>query len=170
MSCRTVISYLNAYADGELPEKQRLSVKDHLTTCEACQERLEEIHSLEALFQSSLPVPPVPDGLAAQVMDAARGRHSARALKRRFPYPAWNLLQRVAGLSASMRIAACAAMLLALITGLSLDGGWMTGRGMNSEPGKNISGLEWFDPAPPGSISSIYIAMTTQTYQEGNRP
>lgn len=166
MRCRKVISYLNAYADGELPGKLRLAVKDHLAVCKTCQRRLEEIRGIDMLFQSTLSVPPVPDGLAARIMAEARRRQSVVAPKR----SEWNPLRWVAGLSAPMRIAACVAMLLAFVTGLSLDGGWMTGQVMNTEPEKNLSGLEWFDPALPGSIGSVYIAMTTQIYQEGNRP
>jgi len=166
MRCRKVTSYLNAYADGELPEKQRLSVKEHLATCEACQRRLEEIRGIDVLFQGTLSVPPVPDGFAARIMAEARRRQSVVAPKR----SEWNPLQWVAGLSVPMRIAACVAILLAFATGLSLDGGWMTRQGMSSQPEKNLSGLEWFEPTPPGSIGSVYIAMTTQTYQEGNKP
>ncbi|GBE12690.1 hypothetical protein BMS3Abin13_00982 [bacterium BMS3Abin13] len=162
MRCRKVISYLNAYADGELPEELRLVVKDHIAVCKTCRGRLEEIQGIDVLFQGTLSVPPVPDGLAARIMAEARRRQSVVAPKR----SEWNPLQWIAGLSAPMRIAACATVLLAFVAGLSLDGGWMSGQG-SSEPEKNLSGLEWFDPAPPGSIGSIYIAMTTQTYQEG---
>lgn len=166
MRCRKVISYLNAYADGELPEKQRLSVKDHLRACETCRRRLEEIRSLEILFHNSHPVPPVPDRLAARIMAEVPRRQSVVVPKR----SEWTPLQWIAGLSAPMRIAVCATVFLAFLTGLSLDGGWMTGQGMRRGPEKNLSGLEWFEPIPPGSIGSVYIAMATQPYQEGNTP
>lgn len=166
MRCRTALSYLNAHADGELPEKQRLSVKDHLASCKACRRRLEDVRAIDALFQGAHFLPAVPDGLAARIMAEARRRQSVVVPKR----TELNPLHWLAELSAPMRIAACVTVFLAFVTGLSLDGGWMTGQGMSREPEKNISGLEWFDPAPPGSIGSVYIAMVTQTHQEGNRP
>jgi len=33
---------------------------------------------------------------------------------------------------------------------------------------KNLYGFEWFEPTPPSSIGSIYIAMNTQAYEKGN--
>lgn len=69
-----------------------------------------------------------------------------------------------------MRIAACVTMLLAFVVGLSLNGRQLTGVGMSGEAGKSLYGLEWFEPTPPGSIGSVYIAMATQPYQEGNTP
>lgn len=165
MKCGRIISYLNTYADGELTEKQRLVVKNHLATCETCRRRLEEIRSLEIILRDSLPVPPEPDGLAARIMAEARKRQPASGpFKRRFPPPVWNPLQWVAGLSAPMRIAACATALLALTAGLSLNGGQISGRNVNIETEKNLYGLEWFGPAPAGSIGSVYIAMADEDY------
>ena len=170
MRCRKIHSYLNAYADGELPEKQRGMVKAHLVACEACQKKLEEICSLDGLLRGSLPVPPVPDGFFARIMGEARRRKRATAVsERRFPPFAWNPLRWLAGLSAPMRIAIFVTVILALVTGLSLDGGRVSGRDVSSASGKNLYGLEWFDPTPPGSLVSVYLAMTTQPYQEGNR-
>ena len=169
MRCKKIISSLNAYVDGELPERQRRIVKDHLASCEACRRRLEEIRKIDLLFQGTLPVPPVPDGLAMRIITKARKRQSVRDLKWRLASLAWNPFKWVAEFSAAMKLAACITVLLALVLGLSLDGRGVTGRNMYIEPEKNLYGLEWFDPAPPGSISSAYIAMVTQTYQEGNR-
>ena len=167
MKCGKIISYLNAYADGELPEKQRLSVKEHLADCEACQKRFEDIRRLDGLLNGALLVPPVPDGFASRVMmEARRKRRPEATLQRPLQPIVWNPLRWIAELSAPMRIAACVTMLLAFVIGLSMDGGRLTRGGRNSEPGKNLYGFEWFEPAPPGSIGSIYIAMTTQAYEE----
>ncbi|HEB69931.1 MAG TPA: hypothetical protein ENI88_09980 [Desulfobulbus sp.] len=64
-----------------------------------------------------------------------------------------------------MRLTVCTTMVLALAAGLFLNGGQVTRPDMNIEPGDTLYGLEWFDPAPPGSISSIYIAMAEQSYE-----
>ncbi len=169
MRCRKIISYLHAYADGELTEKRRLAVKVHLAACESCRGRLEEIRGIGVRLQGTLPVPPVPDGLAVQIMAEARKRQPTGTPERPLPLPAWNPLEWIAELSAPMRIAACVTFLLALVAGLSLDGRGVTGRDVHIEPGRNLSGLEWFDSAPPGSIASIYVAMADEEDGKGKR-
>ncbi len=170
MRCRKVISCLNAYVDGELPERQCSIVENHLATCEVCPGRLEEIRGIGELLQGTLPVPPVPDGLAARIMAEARRRQPTEIPGRRSPLPGWNPLQQwIAGLSAPMRLAAGATVLLALVMGWSLDGKWPAREGLNREPGRNLYGLEWFAPALPGSIGSVYIAMTDEDYRKGRR-
>ena len=122
---------------------------------------------MDELLQGSLPVPPVPEGLAARIMAEARRRQPTRIPERPASLPAWNPLQWIAELSAPMRLAACATVLLALVVGLSLDGGHMTKRNVGLRQGKDLYGLEWFAPAPPSSIGSVYIAMADQLYEEG---
>ncbi|NOY12251.1 MAG: hypothetical protein GXP51_00710 [Deltaproteobacteria bacterium] len=168
MRCRKIISYLNAYVDGELPERQRPIVEAHLATCESCRGRLEEIRGIDELFQATLPVPPVPDGLATRIMAEARRRQPMGIPERRSLLPVWNPLQWIAELSAPMRLATCATVLLALVAGLSLDGRDVTRRNVLIEQGKDLYGLEWFAPVPPGSIGSIYIAMADQLYEKGS--
>lgn len=168
MRCKKIISCLNAYVDGELPERLRCIVESHLAACESCRKQIEEIQGMDELFQGSLPVPPVPDGLAARIMAEAQRRQVASAPKRRFPPLAWNPVPWVVELSASMRLAASVTVLLALIAGLFLDGRGVTGPGVSIEPGKNLYGLEWFAPTPLGSIGSIYIAMADQPYEREN--
>ena len=168
MKCRKVIFYLNAYVDGELPERRRRSVEAHLAGCESCRGRLEEIRKLTELFEGTLPDPPVPDGLAPRIMAEARRKLLAEVPKRRSRVPFWNPLKWIAGLSTSMRLATCAIVLLALVVGLSLDGGNGAKRNVFIEAGKDLYGFEWFAPAPPDSIGSIYIAMANQPRERGN--
>jgi len=167
MKCRKILFQLNAYTDGELPKKQHCAVKDHLANCEACRKRLEDIHGLEGILNDALHVPAVPDGFAARIMAEARKRQQAEIPERHSLLPVWNSLQWIAGLSAPMRIAAFATVLLALVAGLSFDGGHVTGRNVPVEEGKNLYGLEWFAPATPGSIGSIYIDMAYQPHEKG---
>lgn len=165
MRCRKVVCSLNAYADDELTGKRQRLVKDHLAACESCRIKLKEIRSLEGVLKNSLQVPPVPEGLVARTMAEARRRQSRLASENDPLVPDWNPLLWIAELSASMRLTVCATVLLALVAGLFLNGGQVTGLDMSIEPGDNLYGLEWFDPAPPGSISSIYIAMAEQSYE-----
>lgn len=169
MRCRGVISRLNAYADGELTKKSRRTVKDHLDVCEACRKRLEDTCGLEVVLNDTLHVPPVPDAFAAGVLQAARKRSTPVTVPQRTsPSMILNLFRWIAQFSAPMRIAACVTVLLAVVVGWSLDGGWLAREGMRGEPAENLYGLEWFAPAPPGSIGSIYIAMADQPYEKGS--
>ncbi len=168
MRCKKIISKLGAYVDGELPERLFRKVESHLASCKTCRQELEEIRGMDELLQGSLPVPPVPEGLSARIVAGARRRGEAGAPRMRFPHPAWNPVQWAFELSASMRFAAAVTVLLALATGFMLDGGGVGGSGVSTEPSKDLYGLEWFDPAPPGSIGSIYMAVADQLYEEGN--
>jgi len=160
------MDHLDAYAAGELSGRGRRRVAAHLAECEDCRGRIEEIGRIEALFEETLPVPPVPDGLAARIMAEARRRQPTGIHERRSPLPAWNPLQWIAGLSVPMRLAACATVLLAFVAGLSLDGRNMTGRHALIEEGRNLSGLEWFAPVPPGSIAAVYLTVSDQPDEE----
>ncbi len=159
MRCTKVNSYLAAYMDGELSESLRRIVDDHLAGCEVCQVRFKEIREMDALFQSALPVPPVPDGLFARIMAEARKRQPERVPGRYLVPLAKHAFGWIAELSASMRVAACATIILAIVVGLSLNGRDSTGQNVFIEQGKDLYGLEWFAPVSPGSIGSVYIAM-----------
>ncbi len=159
MRCRKVVCSLHAYADGELTGKRQRLVKDHLAACESCRMRLEEIRSLEGILKDTLQAPPVPENLGVRTMAEARKIRSRPTSEDAPLVPNWNPLLWIAELSASMRLTVCATVLLALVAGLFLNGGQVI------EPGETLYGLEWFDPAPPGSISSVYIAMAEQSYE-----
>jgi len=165
LSCLRYQNRLGAYLDGELTERQQSMVEAHLESCETCRMRLEEIRNLDVLFQDTLPVPPVPDGLATRIMAEARRRQSVVAHETL----QWNPLQWIAKLSAPMQVATCVTVLLAVIVGWSLDGGWLTGGQVSTGQENDLYGLEWFEPTLPGSIGSVYIAMADEDYGKGRR-
>jgi len=167
MRCKKILSCLNAYEDGELSERLSYIVESHLATCESCRGRLGDIRGIEELLQGSLTVPSVPDGFAARIMVQARKRQQMRIPERRSPLPVWNPLLWFTELSMPMRFAACATVLIAIVAGVTLDGRSVTGRNVLVAQRSNLYGLEWFEPAPPGSIASIYIAMADQPYEKG---
>ncbi len=169
MRCKKITSYLNAYTDGELPEKQRSIVEAHLESCKVCQARLDDIHKIGELFRGSLPVPPVPDGLAARITAEARKRKSVYRIKRPSASPSWNPFRWIYAFSWPMRIAVCATVFIAMIAGTFIDGKWVFEQNLNIKAEDNFYGMEWFNPVPPGSIGSIYIAITDQTHRKGNK-
>jgi len=166
MRCRKIISYLNAYADGELSEKKCCLVEAHLAKCDSCRRRLAEIRALDEQFRQALPVPPVPDGLTSRIMAGVRARQRTKDTRSTMPFPNWNPLQLIFGLSTPMKLATCAAVFIALVLATFFGGGIMTGRrSVAMQPNTNLYGLEWFEPAPPGTISSAYIAMAEQVHE-----
>lgn len=165
--CKKILPYLNAYLDGEVSERLRHTLDSHLATCESCRGRLDEIRGVARLFEDTLPVPPVPDRLAMQIMAEAQKRRSARVSKKHFPPLAWNPVQWSLELSASIRFAAFATLLLTFIAVLFFNVGNVTETGVNIEAGNDLYGIEWFSPTPPGSIGSIYLAMVDQPYERG---
>jgi len=166
MNCKKILSCLNAYVDGEAPESLRRIMELHLTVCESCRGRLEELRGLDELFQNTLAVPPVPEDLAVRIMAEARSRQPMGIPKRYSPWSVWNPLAWIAKLSAPMRLASCATVLLAIVTGLALEGRDVTERKILIEQGKDTYGLEWFSSVPPSSIGSTYIAMAKQSYEK----
>ncbi len=154
MSCKKIISNLNAYADGELSARRHRLTKAHLDNCAACRNRLEEMERLGAILAAGLPVPPVPPMLAARVMAAAR-KETADG---RFFWPFINPLVWFREFSAPMRLAVSAATILAFVCGLSLNSGSNNAM-INRSGANNLYGLEWFGANPPGSIGAAYIAM-----------
>jgi len=167
MKCKKVLSCLNAYVDGEVSARLHHIMAAHLAACESCRGRLEEIRKIDELFQGALPIPPVPGRLAPRIMAEARKRQPARTHKGRLAHLAWTAFRWIAGLSAPMRLTACATVLLALVAGLSLDGRDVTRQNMLVEQGTDLYGLEWFSSVPPGSIGAVYIAMTDEDDRKG---
>jgi len=167
MRCEDTRSRLNAYSDGELPQELRRTVESHLAACRSCRELLEAMRGMDELFQGTLPVPPVPEGLTERIMAGARERRSAEIPERRFPSWTWNPVPWLAELSVPMRLAAGVTVLVALAAGVYLDGRNSLEGNTLAARATNLYGLEWFAPAPPGSIGSIYLALADPPPEKG---
>lgn len=170
MHCKKTLSRLSAYVDKELPSHQRLEVDEHLESCRACREKLERVYRVGG-FLDRLAVPPLPGRFAARVMaEAKKGTISAQE-KKPFSMPNWWPLGWFSGLSAPMRLAACALVILACFLGLfmsreiSLSGGPQPKAALL----ESLEGLEWFSPTPPESLGSAYLnlAATSPDGEEG---
>ena len=168
MHCKRIIALLSPYVDDALLGSRKHAVEHHLRACEACRTQLERIRQLGNLLDD-LPVPPVPEGFAARIMAEAKTRLPETKPKRMLPPVIWDPLRWFAEFSAPMRLAACATVLLACVVGLTMDGGFLVDeQGQVKGSIKNQYGLEWFDPTPPGSVGSVYLAMTSPFNEEGN--
>ncbi|MBU2551313.1 MAG: zf-HC2 domain-containing protein [Proteobacteria bacterium] len=162
--CRTYRRRFSAYLDGELSIKKQRVLADHLATCSGC---CRELAALERLGPAlaRLDVAPPPADLESRIVAAARRRREERASGssvrlRPAAMPAW---------SWGMKAAGAAAMVVAMLyLGQFVSTrGWLPGsRGgraaISTTEGSAAEGLEWFAPAPPGSLLSGYLAMAGQ--------
>ena len=73
------LEQLNAYADGELSEKDRQRVEEHLAACPECRAAYEEILELKALMGEAK----TPEGLSARWRQAAARSQERKARGRR---------------------------------------------------------------------------------------
>ena len=168
MRCKRIVAFLSLYVDDALSGSRKCAVEQHLRDCEACRAQLERIRQLGNLL-NDLPVPPVPEGFAGRVMAEAKTRLPETKPRRILPQVIWDPLRWFAEFSAPMRLAALATILLACVVGLTMNGGvFVDKQGQVQGSVKNQYGLEWFDPTPPGSVGSVYLAMTSSFNEEGN--
>jgi anti-sigma factor RsiW len=89
---------LSAFLDGELVERERSEVTEHLATCPSCEDELNGLHFARAAVRS-LPLVELPAGLVPAVEHPAEVRHLTRRP------PVW--------------VAAAAAAILAFFVGIA---------------------------------------------------
>ena len=79
MICADVERDLDPYVDRELTAESAAAVREHLSTCASCRQRLADREALGQLVRS-LPYYPAPDRLRARVAERTRRTASARQL------------------------------------------------------------------------------------------
>ena len=160
MDCKKVLSRLHAYLDGELPLKLFCDIEEHLSTCRSCSSQIERIRQVNDIFES-LPIPPLPEQFAARIMAKAQSNiASAKRKKAFFPYT-WQPFQWLSDLSAPMRLAASAVVLMACLMGIYMSKELSQPRNFQNLTAQteNLEGFEWFNPTPPTSLGSAYLAL-----------
>ena len=53
IQCENFGPRLSAYLDGELPDKERQEVQDHLKTCEACQQLARDLEATAGILRDT---------------------------------------------------------------------------------------------------------------------
>jgi len=76
-SCAKNRKHLNAYMDGELPDRALREVERHLAVCPACLLELDGLRGLAPLLGND-EVPPVPAGLSARILAEAAVRQKRK--------------------------------------------------------------------------------------------
>ena len=75
--CTKNRKHLNAYMDGELPERTRREVERHLSECSTCRFVYDDLRRL-APFLENDEVPPVPAGLSSRILAEAACRQNRK--------------------------------------------------------------------------------------------
>jgi anti-sigma factor RsiW len=166
LSCLRYRNRLGAYLDGELSPRLSKAVSAHVARCKACCVALEELRRLAPVIHT-LDVPPVPAGLADKVMARAR----TRAVRSHEGLVAWSPLDWWRMVSAPLRLAACATVLLAFFLGVALGrGAFVSGDNQTTVAGAaSMEGFEWFSQTPPASLGSTYLMLASNDVGGRNR-
>lgn len=166
MNCKNVLTRLHAYVDSEVSADLVREIETHLGTCRSCQEEVDRIRTVgDAL--NRLSVPPLAERFSARVMAEARRMAPPAKAKRSFPPLEWKPVRWFLDLSFSMRLAACAIILLACFSGMFMSKELSlpeNPRAIAAGAG-SLEGFEWFSTAPPSSLSSAYLTLADNTPQ-----
>lgn len=114
MHCHEIRNQLAACAEGQLSPGVRERVQVHLHECASCWAALARLDKVAAAFMYA-ERPPVPAGLTAKVMAAARNRQPEIATDDWSPLKWWQMA------AAPMRVAAAGAVLAGLILGVFME-------------------------------------------------
>ncbi len=144
MKCSRVHELISSHIDGEMPERDTKTLKDHLQVCDKCRAEFEAGRELHNLFAHSEAFK-APYGFRARVMADVDTARSGGFL--RVPLPA--------------RIAE-AVMVLFLIAAGIVSGNFLARGLMPVQTGDAVASLhlDLFESAPPGTLGGAYLAMT----------
>ncbi|MBN1957541.1 MAG: zf-HC2 domain-containing protein [Desulfuromonadales bacterium] len=161
-SCAKNRKHLNAYVDGELPDRARREVEHHLSGCSDCALELDSLRGLAPLLRNE-DVPPIPAGLSARILAEAAIRQRRNMVEktsgRKWPEFLFQLWL-VRGATTA-----------ALVVGLAMGGwmAWTSQRSSDLEPWMTVANTESaarsiyaFDvlgAEPQGSIEAATLAL-----------
>ncbi len=81
MKCKEAIIFIHEYMDGDLNEQGRTELRQHLTDCIACRQRMDQYTRTTALIRS-MPRTKVPEHLTNSIMQALPGTSKRTAWTR----------------------------------------------------------------------------------------
>lgn len=152
MNCKRIRRKLVAYLDGELREKQKFLIKEHLTKCRECKKEADLLNKSFYLLKEQERLKP------SQGFEANLWERIYSAEERRF------LPQAIFGrLSHLILPAAVAAVLIiGVVVGGSVEK-IIPSETVKLEEERYLTsiGLDNFRDLPPGSLPEIYLNLTT---------
>ncbi|MFA6148686.1 MAG: zf-HC2 domain-containing protein [bacterium] len=170
MRCDDVIARLSAYADGEISWYRSRRIGRHLEGCSSCRDHLAGLQEVDRILEE-LPMPPVPEGLAARVVaEAIRRAPSVKRLSTIGRLSEW-FIPALGAMSTRVRLAACGTVLAAIFAGVFAAErvSPTDSRHAVVVATRELDGLEWFGSAPPASVTAAYLAsVSTSSPTEGD--
>ena len=162
LSCAKNRKRLNAYMDGELPERKRRNVERHLAHCSACRLELEGLRGLGPLLRHD-EAPPVPAGLSARIMAEAAfrqrlkeaGKTSVRQW-REFLFKPW-LVRGVT--TAALIIGLAVGAWMGWTSRLGPDSGKGVAMSTHENIGRNMYAFDVLGAEPRGSLEAATLAL-----------
>jgi len=161
-SCAKNRKYLNAYIDGELPERTRREVERHLAGCPACLLELDGLRGLAPLLKKDK-VPPVPAGLSARILAEAAFRQRRKETEkmsgwqwREFLFQSW--LVRGAT-TVALVVGLAVGALMGWTSYLRPDSGQWVIMTTDENAARNMYAIDVLGAEPRGSIEAATLAL-----------
>ncbi|MEA1965629.1 MAG: zf-HC2 domain-containing protein [Candidatus Aerophobetes bacterium] len=151
MKCRKVKQKLVAYLDGELQERQKLLIEEHLSKCAQCKREADLLNKTFYLLKNQEHLKPSEDFEA----NLWKRVHSA---EKRELLPQ-NIFGRLAHLSLPAAVAA--ALIIGVIVGNFMEKRVPSQNANLEEECLTSIGLDSFENLPPGSLPEIYFNLAT---------
>jgi anti-sigma factor RsiW len=162
-TCAKNRKHLNAYMDGELPDRARREVERHLTKCPACLLQLDGLRGLAPLLRND-EVPPVPVGLSARIIAEAAFRQRRKEAGKT---SGWEWLEFLSQHWLVRRGATTAALVVGLAIGawmgwtsyLRPDSGQWVIMTTDENAARNMYAFDVLGAEPQGSIEAATLAL-----------
>lgn len=161
-SCAKNRKHLNAYMDGELPERALREVERHLAGCPTCLLELDGLCGLKPLLEK-VEVPPVPAGLSARILSEAAVRQNRKECQktsswqwREFLFQPW--LVRWAT-TAALVVGLSVGALMGWTSYLRPDSGQLVIMATDENDARNMYAFDVMGAEPRGSIEAATLAL-----------
>jgi anti-sigma factor RsiW len=153
MKCRIVRRKLIAYLDGELRERQRILIEEHLSQCDKCREEAGLLVKTSNFLKNWENIEPS-ENLEANFWRRVSSEKEREALSQ----PILRQLTRFA-----LPAAVAAALTAGVILG-NLVGKTMSSQAVSSWEEEYVSrvGLDSFQDSPSGSLSEVYFNLASE--------
>jgi predicted anti-sigma-YlaC factor YlaD len=147
MKCSQVYKLLSPYIDSELPEGEMRAIEDHLRICTGCRAEFGEMQSLSYLFANTNEFK-APYGFHTRVLANINTAVKAKG---------------TSVIPIFARLAEAVIVILVIAIGIT-SGSFLTIDITPQKVGDAMASLsvDVFDPAPPGFVGGVYLAMTEE--------
>jgi anti-sigma factor (TIGR02949 family) len=169
MRCNQVRDKLSAFVDHEVSRPLSDQIEEHLSECGECRQVYARLQAVAGLLDHSSTVPPVPEKLAARVLElAARPDSSPRSRDN-------SLLRRWRRVSVPMRIAAAVVFIVGLSTGALMGHvvgqsatSWATAGPSTTDDPVTAYNLNYLGATQDGSVADAYLTLVADGEPPGD--